>query len=229
MDIIARTIFAFISLLAFSRLLGKKQMSHITLFNYITGITFGSIAADIAIETHISVVDGIISLTVWSLLTIGIGKLSLKFPRIRVLLDGEPTIVIKKGKILEKAMASMHLNMDDISMLLREKDVFSIQDVDYAILEPHGRMSVLKKAEKESPTKEDLKVCVQPTLYMPTEIIVDGSIVYKNLLDLNLTKEWLSQALRKAGCSPEQIEEIFYAEIQRDGTLYIDKRVDNMK
>ncbi|WP_331436938.1 DUF421 domain-containing protein [Paenibacillus sp. E194] len=102
MEVIARTIFAFISLLTFSRLLGKKQMSHITLFNYITGITFGSIAADIAIETHISVVDGIISLTVWSLLTIGTGKLSLKFPRIRVLLDGEPTIVIKKERFSKK-------------------------------------------------------------------------------------------------------------------------------
>lgn len=98
MEIIVRTLCAFISLLLFSRLLGKKQMSHITLFNYITGITFGSITAVMAVDKRISIQDGVISLAVWSILTIGVSKLALKFPRIRVLLDGEPAIIIKKEK-----------------------------------------------------------------------------------------------------------------------------------
>lgn len=229
MEVIGRTFLAFIAMLLFNRILGKKQMSQITLFNYITGITFGSIAAAMAIDPHISLLDGVISLTMWSLLTIGIGKLTLKVPRLRVMLDGEPTIIIKKGKILEKTMASMHLNMDDVSMLLREKDVFSIRDVEYAILEPHGGLSVLKKVDKQTPTKEDLKIGTEPILYMPTEVITDGSVVYQNLRELNLTKEWLNQALHNAGCSPDHIQEIFYAELQSDGTLHIDKRRDGVK
>ncbi|MDU5145827.1 MAG: DUF421 domain-containing protein [Paenibacillus dendritiformis] len=229
MEIMGRTLFAFISLLLFSRLLGKKQMSHITLFNYITGITFGSIAAAMAVDKFISIHEGIISLAVWSILTIGVSKLSLKFPRIRVLLDGEPTIVIKKGKILEKTMAETHLNMDDLSMLLREKDIFSIKDVEYAVLEPHGRISVLKKKEKQAATREDLKLQTEPLQYMPTEIIVDGSVVTKNLRDLNLSHEWLEKALHKAGISLAHIQQIFYAELQSDGTLHIDKRSDNVR
>ncbi|WII35235.1 DUF421 domain-containing protein [Paenibacillus thiaminolyticus] len=228
MEIIVRTLCAFISLLLFSRLLGKKQMSHITLFNYITGITFGSITAVMAVDKRISIQEGLISLAVWSILTIGVSKLALKFPRIRVLLDGEPAIIIKKGKILEKTMASTHLNMDDLSMLLREKDIFSIKDVEYAVLEPHGRISVLKKPEKQVAAKEDVNVKTAPLQYMPTEIIVDGSVVVQNLRDLNLSNEWLEKALRKAGSSIAHIQQIFYAELQSDGTLHIDKRSDHV-
>ena len=203
-------------------------MSHITLFNYITGITFGSITAVMAVDKRISILDGLISLAVWSILTIGVSRLALKFPRIRVLLDGEPAIIIKKGKILEKTMASTHLNMDDLSMLLREKDIFSIKDVEYAVLEPHGRISVLKKPEKQVAAKEDVNVKTAPLQYMPTEIIVDGSVVVQNLRDLNLSNEWLENALRKAGSSLAHIQQIFYAELQSDGTLHIDKRSDHV-
>lgn len=229
MEIIIRTIVSFVSLLILTRFLGKKQLSHITLFNYITVITFGSIAASIAVEPLISIRDGLFSLAVWTVLTVVIGYLSLKFPKIRVILDGEPTIIIKKGKILEEAMKSMHLNMDDLSMLLREKNIFSIKEVDYAILEPHGRISVLKKVEKEHVTKKDLNLPVQQPIFMPTEIIVDSEIVRKNLKDLNLSIDWLNEELQKAGSALSQLKDIFYAELQSDGTLHIDKRGDKVQ
>lgn len=229
LDIAIRTIASFVFLLILTRFLGKKQISHITLFNYITGITFGSIAASTAVDTQISAKNGLTGLVIWTILTFIVGKLSLQFPKVRVLLDGEPTIVIKKGKILEKAMASMHVNMDDLSMLLREKDIFSIKEVDYAILEPHGRLSVFKKAENEHVTKKDMQLPVQPHLYMPTELIVDGEIVAKNLKDLNLSIEWLEKELKKTGSALSQLKQIFYAELQSDGALHIDKRTDTLK
>ncbi|RKN85705.1 DUF421 domain-containing protein [Paenibacillus ginsengarvi] len=212
-----------------TRFLGKKQISHITLFNYITGITFGSIAASTAVDTQIPAKNGLISLVLWTVLTFCVGKLSLKYPKARIMLDGEPTIIIKNGKILEKAMASMHLNMDDVSMLLREKNVFSISEVDYAILEPHGELSVLKKAEHENVTKKDMQVPLPPNLYMPTEIIVDGAVVTRNLNELNLSMEWLETELRKTGNALSQLDRIFYAELQRDGSLHVDKRNDLAK
>ncbi|TDF95220.1 DUF421 domain-containing protein [Paenibacillus piri] len=199
-------------------------MSHITFFNYVTGIAFGSIAAVIAIDKRIAVMDGLISLIVWALLTILIETFSLKFPKFRVAMDGEPTIVIKKGKIVEREMASMRLNMDDLSMLLREKNIFSLEEVDYAILEPHGKLSVLKKAEYEQITKSDMHLPVPPRAYLPTEIIVDGKVIDKNLKELNLNAEWLEEQLRKSGSGLSQLSHIFYAELQSDGTLYIDKR-----
>jgi len=228
-EILLRTVASFVSLLILTRLLGKKQMSDITFFNYITGITLGSIAASIAVDPEVSIRRGLLSLAIWTLLTVLVGKLSLKYPKIRVLLDGEPTIIIKKGKILEKAMAAMHLNMDDLSMLLREKNIFSIQQVDYAILEPHGRISILKKAEHEQVTKADMKLPVQPHAYMPSELIVDGQIVTKNLNDLSLTIEWLDAELRKAGSALSQLKNIFYAELQSDGTIHVDKKMDEVQ
>lgn len=90
-------------------------------------------------------------------------------------------------------------------MLLREKDIFSIKDVEYAVLEPHGRISVLKKPEKQVAAKEDVNVKTAPLQYMPTEIIVDGSVVVQNLRDLNLSNEWLE----KRSAKPEAQSLIF--------------------
>lgn len=116
-----------------------------TYFNYITGITIGAVAASITIDTSIDMVDAFVSLIGWSVLTILVGFINLKSPKARIILDGEPTIVIKDGKILEKALKGEKLNMDDLSMLLREQSIFSIQEVNYAVLEPNGQLSVLKK------------------------------------------------------------------------------------
>lgn len=153
-----RALLGFLVLLFLARLLGKKQLSQFTFFTYITGITLGNIAGEMVLNKDTRMIDGIAALTVWVLLTLGIEHISLKSAKARVLLDGEPTIVIKNGKILKKAMASSRLNMDDLSMLLRDKDIFSIREIDYAILEPNGKLSVLKKQEEENVTKKDLKI-----------------------------------------------------------------------
>lgn len=223
-EMILRTTFAFVVLLVLARMLGKKQLSQLTFFNYVTGITIGSIAANITTSTTMPYWDGLISLLLWSLLTLIVGYISLKPGRIRVILDGEPTIIIKKGKILEKAMAGCHLNMDDLSMMLREKNIFSLGEVEYAIFEPDGEISILKKAEHQSLTKQDVKLSEPSPLFVPTEIIVDGKIVERNLRELNLSQEWLEKELRKQQIS--SVQEVFYAEVKGDGTLYIDKKED---
>lgn len=217
-----RTIIGFLILLILTRILGKKQISQMTFFTYITGIALGNIAGDMVVHRDIKVIDGITGLTLWAILTFTIELISLKSARIRVLLDGEPTIVIKNGKIQKKAMASNKLNIDDLTMLLRDKNVFSIKDVDYAILEPNGKLSVLKKQEEENVTKKDLQIVVKQRLYLPTELIVDGKIVAKNLQALQLKQNWLEQQLKLAGI--KSTKEVLFAELQSDGKLYVDKQ-----
>ncbi|WP_391205014.1 YetF domain-containing protein [Psychrobacillus sp. L4] len=219
-----RTICSFIVLLLFTRILGKSQLSQLTYFNYVTGITIGSIAANTVLEKHIPLHEGLISLAVWTGLAILVSLWSLKSTKARIILDGEPTIVIKKGHILEEAMKALRINMDDLSMLLRTKNVFSTKDVDYAILEPNGELSVLLKPPIQTVTKKDLNIASSPSLYMPSEIIVDGSIVEKNIIELGLSYEWLYSQLHQANVA--SIQEVFYAEVQSDGTLYIDRRND---
>lgn len=218
-QVILETLITFFILLLYTRLLGKKQMSHLTFFNYITGITIGSIAANMVISPSLSFFKEIVALSIWCLLTVVIGYLTLKSSKLRIILDGQPTIIIKRGKILRKSLKSLKMNLDDISMLLREQNIFSIRDVDYAILEPNGKISVLKKVNKQPTTREDLNIIVPAAKYLPTEIIVDGKFVTHSLKELNLTKEWVIQQLNQIGIS--SIKSILYAEIQDDGSIFV--------
>lgn len=211
--IILKTTLTFITLLILTRMLGKKQLSELTFFNYITGVTIGSLAANTIINTSSQYLNEMIKLIWWILLTIFVTLISLKSSRVRVLLEGEPIMVIKNGKIVEEALKSTKINLDDLSMLLRSKDIFSITEVDYAILESNGELSILKKQENQK---------TQNRLYMPIEIIIDGNLVYKNLKELNIDKTWIYKELKNQGIN--SIEEVLYGEIQEDGSLYIDKK-----
>ncbi|QGU94505.1 DUF421 domain-containing protein [Clostridium bovifaecis] len=220
-DTSLRTLIGFAVLLILTRLIGKKQLGQLTFFTYITGIAMGNIAGDMVVHRDIKVIDGVVALSIWALLTIILELISLKSSKARTLLDGEPSIIIKRGVIMQKELASQRLNIDDLTMLLRNNNIFSIQDVDYAILEPNGQLSVLRKPILESVTKKDMQIQPDNRIYLPTEIIVDGKLVEKNLKELNLNNEWLKQQLKQAGFN--SIKEVFFAELQSDGSLYISK------
>ena len=174
-----RTIIGFTVLLILTRLLGKKLLGQLTFFTYITGIAMGNIAGDMVVHRDIKLVDGVSGLIIWAFLTFVVEFVSLKSSKARVLLDGEPAIVIKKGVIMQRELAAQRLNMDDLTMLLRINNIFSIQDVDYAILEPNGQLSVLKRPDLEAVTKKDMQIQPESRIYLPTEIIVDGKVVKK--------------------------------------------------
>lgn len=103
----------------------------------------------------------LLSLVIWCLLNILIGFISLKSGKIRVILDGQPTIVIKHGKIDRKALKRTGINIDDLTMMTRQYQIFSIAEIDYAILEPNGTLSILRKPEFQGVQKEILKFILQ--------------------------------------------------------------------
>src|SRR5699024_11918849 len=117
---------AFILLLIMTRLMGRKQLSQLTFFNYITGIAIGSIAANMASETNVHYLNGLTSLIWWSILTILVGYIGLKFARVRVVTDGQPIVVIKEGKILENTSGKLRRNMDDLAAVLVQQKVYSL-------------------------------------------------------------------------------------------------------
>ncbi|MBB6214749.1 uncharacterized membrane protein YcaP (DUF421 family) [Anaerosolibacter carboniphilus] len=217
-----RTLLGFTVLFLLTRMLGKKQIGQLTHFTYITGIALGNIVGDMVVHRDIKLMDGLVGVTLWAVLTFLLEYLSLKSSKARVLLDGEPMIVIKKGKIQEKALSKSKLNIDDLSMLLRNKEVFSFSDVDYAILETNGKLSVLKIPESESPTRKDLKILTHQRVHIPSEIIVDGKVVIGNLEEFSLSQAWLDNQLKLFGI--ESVSDVIYAELQSDGRLYINKR-----
>lgn len=220
-QLLLRTTVTFIVLLTLARILGNKQMSHLTFFNYITGITIGSIAANIISLDNKPFINEFMGLIWWCILTGLTGYINLKSGNIRHIIDGQPTILIKKGKIMKQSLSSSRLNMDDLSMLLRKQNIFSITEVEYAILEPDGNLSVMEKQSQQPVTKADMEVPTCTTEYIPSEIIVDGKIINHNLKELNLSKNWLKEQLKQQNIT--SIKDVFYAEIQSDGTLVIDK------
>ncbi len=217
----SETVITFFVLLALTRLLGKKQLSHLTFFNYVTGITIGSMAANMVVLSTKDYTKDLLSLVIWCLLTIIVSYISLKSGKIRVILDGQPTIIIKHGEIDRKALKRTGVNIDDLTMLIRQYQIFSITEIDFAILEPDGRLSILKKPEYQGTQKSDLNIYPSPPTYLPTEIITDGKLLPKNLLEVGKSRDWLKNELSRANI--KEIEEVFYAEIQSDGSLFIQK------
>ncbi|QPA57766.1 DUF421 domain-containing protein [Lysinibacillus sphaericus] len=221
LQIASETVITFFVLLALTRLLGKKQLSHLTFFNYVTGITIGSMAANMVVLSTKDYTKDLLSLVIWCSLTIIVSYISLKSGKIRVIFDGQPTIIIKHGKIDRKALKRTGVNIDDLTMLIRQYQIFSIAEIDFAILEPNGRLSILKKPEYQGTQKNDLQIYPSPPTYLPIEIIADGKLLPKNLLEVGKSRDWLENELSRANI--KEVKEVFYAEIQSDGSLFIQK------
>lgn len=213
-----RSISTYFVLLAFTRIMGRKQISQLTYFDYIVGITIGSIAAVVAVDRNIDVIDGIVSLTVWSVITVSISEITLRNIKLRLLIDSEPLIIIDKGKVIYKNMKKARYNMGDLLMQLRNKDVFYITDVEVAILEPDGKFSVLKKAEQTSVTVGDMNI-QKPKTGMMVELVLNGIILYSHLYLIQKDEDWVKSQLKARNV--DNIKNVIFAGIQADEQLYI--------
>ncbi len=219
---------AFLTLLILTRIMGRKEITQMTFFNFVSGIAIGTIGASLAIDQTLSIRNGIYALVLWSAITVILGLIDINSKKFRVAVEGQPRIVIKDGKIMENELKKVRLDLDALNALLRQKNVFAITEVDYAIFETDGKLSVAKKEEEKPVVKRDLSIPNKPSIYpTATLVISDGKIEERNLNKLNLDQEWVENQLEMAGVS--SIKEVFYAAVQKDGSLYIDCRNDGME
>ncbi|WP_066315464.1 DUF421 domain-containing protein [Bacillus sp. FJAT-29814] len=226
-EVFARAVGAFVVLFLLTRMMGRKQVSELTFFNYVTGISIGAIAGTLTVDPSLKFSTGLVSLLTWCGLTVLVAFIDLKSKTFRKITQGEPVIVIKQGKVLEHTLKKLRLDMDELQALLRTKDVFSIQEVDYGIMETNGELTVLLKKTKQPLTREDAATAEpkQPQIPIPFQIISNGEIIEENLQQFNLSKDWVHQQLAQSGAT---LSDVFYAELQQDGSLYIDKREDQL-
>lgn len=216
----------FLTLLVLTRLQGKKQISHLTYFDYITGITIGDVAAGVLSDKDVSLTKTLVALVLLSGLSVLASYIGERSRSIRKITEGEPIIVIKQGKILEKNLRSQRIDIDHLMMLLRKKDVFAVVDVDYAVMETDGSLSVLKKIDDEPITRKDLGI--KPNVYKPSiELIIDGELDQKSLNEIGKDKDWLMGVIQENGF--EKIEDVSYMEIYKNGEFYIDSYDDHVK
>ncbi|WP_242847949.1 YetF domain-containing protein [Inediibacterium massiliense] len=225
-EVIIQTFLAFFSILFITRLLGRQQVSQLTLYEYINGITFGSIAATLATDVNQKTYQHLVGLTLFGLLTGIVAYISLKKRNFRKLVDGEPVIVIQDGKILETNLKRTRYSIDDINQLLRGKDCFSIDEVAYGLLEINGEMSIIKRVDKRNVTLGDLNLTGEQES-IPTEIIIGGQIIYENLRKRKITGKGLMDQLKMYGV--KKIDEVMYASLDEYGKLYVDKYDDTLR
>lgn len=197
-DVFIRSFLGFSFLLLLTRWMGKKQMAQLTYFDYVTGITIGSIAAAAAVERDVHLFDSLVGLTFWTLFTVLLNVVILRSRKVRKVLDGEPCLIVYNGQILEQNMQQMKYSIDDLLEELRQKDVFSISDVQFAILESSGMLSIQMKPEKQPLVRQDMNIFV-PAQTLPVELIMDGQIIKQNLKQKHLTEAWLIGELTKRG------------------------------
>ncbi|QOR67862.1 DUF421 domain-containing protein [Cytobacillus suaedae] len=226
-ELFLRIAIGFLTLLVLARIMGRKEIAQMTFFNFVSAIAIGSITGALVTNSNFSIRNGILALVGWAIFTVAMGFIDIKSKKARVLIEGQPLIVVKDGQIMEDTLRKVRLDVDALNAMLRQQNVYTLADVEYAIFETNGKLSVLKKESKKSLTKGDMAVQPTPQMYtMPTEVITDGTVITRNLKSLNLDQAWLEQQLKNSGVN--SISEVFFAQVQTDGSLYIDVKQDQI-
>lgn len=221
-----RSIIAFFSLLIFTRIIGKEQISQLTFFDYVLGITIGSIAASATTDLSSRAWPHWVGLLTWAVLGYLMELITLKWRFAAKFFEGIPAVIIHEGKILEKVMKKEKYRASDIIALLRNQGIFDLNQVAYAIIEPNGQLSVLKKPEYQPLTPKDMNIQVKDT-GISAELIYDGLLIKDNLKKVNKDETWLMKELKKQGIN--NISEVFLCTLNPSGSLYVDKYDDHIK
>lgn len=217
--ILFRSFVAFILLFIMTRIMGKKQISQLTFFDYCVGITIGSIAATMSVDQNVKALNGMMSLFVWGLFPIILAYLGMKSNTFSDITDGKATILIQNGKILDKNMKKNLMNLNELMLLLRENNVFKVSDVEMAVLETNGKLSVMLKTEKQPINPNTLGIPLEKE-HGPTILIMDGKLMKNGMDKLGYSKEWLLGEVQKQGV--KNFKEVFLAQIDSRGEIYID-------
>lgn len=217
--ILFRSFVAFILLFIMTRIMGKKQISQLTFFDYCVGITIGSIAATMSVDQNVKALNGMMSLFVWGLFPIILAYLGMKSNTFSDLTDGKATILIQNGKILDKNMKKNLMNLNELMLLLRENNVFKVSDVEMAVLETNGKLSVMLKTEKQPINPNTLGIPLEKE-HGPTILIMDGKLMKNGTDKLGYSEEWLLGEIQKQGV--QSIKEVFLAQIDSRGEIYLD-------
>lgn len=225
LEVIIRTLFSVIVLFFLTKLLGKRQISQLSFFEYITGITIGSLATYISLDIDSDWYLGVISLVVWVLISLSIEFLQIKSKKARDFIDSTATVLIKEGKVLEDNLKKERLTTDELLAQLRIRNVFRTADVEFAVMDPNGDINVMLKKEHRPITPADFGITF-PTEQAPEAVIMDGIIMNDGLSNMKLSHEWLDNELKKLNVS---VENVFLAQVDSKHQLYVDLYDDKIQ
>ena len=223
-EVILRSLFILIGLFIITKLLGKKQLSKLSYFEYIVGIIIGDIAGSLSMDVEVSLLHGVTSILIWTLISIFFSYISLKNKKVRDFVEGKARVFIKDGKILEENLKKERFTTDELLEMLRKKSVFSANEVEFALLESDGELSVLLKRDYRTVKPAELWLHL-PADKEPKTVIMDGEIIKEVLAEVGRSEAWLKKILSEKSVT---IDDVFLAQLHSDGKLTLDYYEDGM-
>lgn len=218
LQVIIHTVTAIVFLFLMTRLMGKKQISQMTFFDYAAGIAIGSVSANFSVTTDLSFAEGLSSILLWAMLPIAVSYLTLRKSKARKILAGVPTILVQNGLLISANLKKAKLSVDDVLEQLRLKNAYYLSDVDMAVLEISGKVSVLLKPGKQP---ADMEAVNDSPAYrgLAANLIVNGTLMRENLKTMGQSEQWLRDEMEKQGFA--SYENILLGCVDAQNTLYI--------
>ncbi|WP_418792009.1 YetF domain-containing protein [Phosphitispora sp. TUW77] len=215
--ILVRTLILYIFVVIALRIMGKRQIGQLQPFELVVTLMLSELAAIPMESPGIPLINGITPILTLIAAQVILSYISLKSDRARAVICGTPSVLIENGKIVESELKRLRYNLSDLLEQLRAKDVPNISDVEFAILETSGQLSVIEKSQKRPVMPEDLNLS---TKYegLPFTLIMDGQVLHKNLKKINLNIEWLYQQLANLGI--ENPSDVLFACLDTEGKLF---------
>lgn len=223
--VISRALMSLVALFIVTKLIGKKQVSELSLFDYVIGISIGNFAAEMTINTDSPEINGIIAVFIFGLIAYLVSIATMKSIILRRFFIGTPTILIQKGKILEKNLKRCKMDVNDLLEQIRIGGYFNLDEVDYAIMEANGKVSIFPKGENKPATLKDLKLKVEKQS-LCSNVIIDGKIMHGNLENMHKDENWLIKQLKVKG---KKLDEILLATLDLNEKLILYERNYNLK
>ncbi|NGQ94263.1 DUF421 domain-containing protein [Brevibacillus sp. SYP-B805] len=224
--ILLRTLFTYFFLLLLLRIMGKRELGKLSVFDVVISIMLAEMAVLAIEDVKKPGVYFYAPMLLIGILEIVLAFFSLKSKKFRDVVDGTAELIIENGQIREEALKRNRMNLDDLMVHLRQKNISNLADVEFALLEPTGQVSVFPKREKKPATREEVHLPepnpVSPIQYagLPIPLVMDGKIRDEALRKIGQNKFWLKKEIRKHGI--KDIKEISFCSIDRQGVLFID-------
>jgi len=217
---IYRTVFVYFLVLLIIRMMGKREIGQLSPFDFVVAVIIAELAAIPMEATDVPVWHSILPLIVLGLLEVIMSYATLFSRTLRGIVCGHPQVIIKSGRLLRDEMRKARYNLDDLLEQLREKGIVDVGDVEFAVLETSGKLSVILKSQHRPVTPADLGIS---TTYegLPTVLVMDGSVITKNLKEIDLDENWLNEQLRERGLNPKKV---LLATLGTNGRLFVNKK-----
>jgi uncharacterized membrane protein YcaP (DUF421 family) len=219
-----RTVLIYFVVFLIMRLMGKREIGKLSVFDLVISIMIAEIAVFVLEDTNKPLVEGLLPIGALVAVQILIAYITMKNETIRRIFEGSPSFIINKGKLNRKEMQKQRYNLDDLMLQLRENRIMNVADVEFAILEPSGKLTVV---EKDKNAREKRGEDADPTSRiryegLPLPLILDGRVQDENLQKIGKTRFWLKNQLQEKGVF--DFKEVFICTIDHRGRIFLDKK-----